>query len=226
MIKFIAEIGMNADGNFDRNYELIKQAKQSGADIAKFQLGWRDSKNDINYIDLRRLKQLISWCNQFEIEFLASIINRNAFNLVKKVNVNSYKIASRTFKDDIDLCNDIIKTKKNTYASLGMWTKKSFPFIKKNVKYLFCVSKYPTYYKDLKAFPKNFNKFYGYSDHLIGNEGCILAASRGAKIIEKHFTLGKSSNVIRDHLLSATPDEFRELVNNCKAVYKLNQSIS
>ena len=38
MIKFIAEIGMNADGNFDRNYELIKQAKQSGADIAKFQL--------------------------------------------------------------------------------------------------------------------------------------------------------------------------------------------
>ena len=91
---------------------------------------------------------------------------------------------------------------------------------------MFCVSKYPTYYKDLKAFPKNFNKFYGYSDHLIGNEGCILAASRGAKIIEKHFTLGKSSNVIRDHLLSATPDEFRELVNNCKAVYKLNQSIS
>ena len=226
MIKFIAEIGMNADGNFDRNYELIKQAKQSGADIAKFQLGWRDSKNDINYIDLRRLKQLISWCNQFEIEFLASIISRNAFNLVKKVNVNSYKIASRTFKDDIDLCKDIIKTGKNTYASLGMWNKKNFPYIKRNVKYLFCVSKYPTYYKDLKAFPKNFNKFFGYSDHLIGNEGCILAASRGAKIIEKHFTLSKSSNVIRDHLLSATPNEFRELVNNCKAVYKLNQSIS
>ena len=49
MIRFIAEIGMNADGNFDRNYELIKQAKIAGADIAKFQLGWRDSKEDINF---------------------------------------------------------------------------------------------------------------------------------------------------------------------------------
>ena len=187
MIKFIAEIGMNADGSFDRNYELIKQAKLAGADIAKFQLGWRDAKEDINFIDLLRLKQLIVWCKQFEIEFMASIINRNAFNLVRKVKVNSYKIASRTFKDDIQLCSDIIKEGKITYASLGMWSKKNFPFNKRNVKYLYCVSKYPTYYKDLKNFPVNFKKYYGYSDHLIGNEACILAASRGAKIIEKHF---------------------------------------
>ena len=226
MIKFIAEIGMNADGNFDRNYELIKQAKFAGADIAKFQLGWRDTKEDINFLDLKRIKQLITWCKQFEIEFMVSLINRNAFNLIKKVNVNSYKIASRTFKDDINLCNDIIKTGKNTYASLGMWNKQKFPFNKKNIKYLFCVSKYPTYYKDLKNFPLNFKKYYGYSDHLIGNEACILAASRGANIIEKHFTLNKSSNVIRDHLLSATPIEFRELVQICKSVYQISKSIS
>ena len=41
---FIAEIGMNHNGNFNLCYELIKQAKLSGADIAKFQLGWRDKK--------------------------------------------------------------------------------------------------------------------------------------------------------------------------------------
>ena len=34
---FVAEIGMNHNGNFDLAYELIKQAKFSGADIAKFQ---------------------------------------------------------------------------------------------------------------------------------------------------------------------------------------------
>jgi len=38
-MKFIAEIGMNYNGNFSLTYKLIKQAKYSGADIAKFQLG-------------------------------------------------------------------------------------------------------------------------------------------------------------------------------------------
>ena len=48
---FIAEIGMNHNGNFNLCYELIKQAKLSGADIAKFQLGWRDKKGEINQMD-------------------------------------------------------------------------------------------------------------------------------------------------------------------------------
>ena len=39
---FIAEIGMNHNGNLDLAYELIKQAKHAGANVAKFQLGWRD----------------------------------------------------------------------------------------------------------------------------------------------------------------------------------------
>ena len=38
---FIAEIGLNLNGNFGLLFELIKQAAWSGADIAKFQLGWR-----------------------------------------------------------------------------------------------------------------------------------------------------------------------------------------
>ena len=44
---FVAEIGMNSDGNFDLNYELIRQAKLAGADIAKFQVGWRENKDEI-----------------------------------------------------------------------------------------------------------------------------------------------------------------------------------
>ena len=55
-MKFIAEIGMNHNGNFDFAFELIKQAKISGADIAKFQLGWRDGKDDINYFSDSTIK--------------------------------------------------------------------------------------------------------------------------------------------------------------------------
>ena len=62
---FIAEIGMNHNGNFDLCYELIKQAKWSGADIAKFQLGWKDGKGEINQISVDILKLLKKWCNYF-----------------------------------------------------------------------------------------------------------------------------------------------------------------
>ena len=51
--------------------------------------------------------------------------------------------------------------------------------------------KYPTDNKDLaNYFPKEFksNHIIGY-DHSIGIEMCLLAISRGATIIEKHFTL-------------------------------------
>jgi len=69
--------------------------------------------------------------------------------------------------------------------------------------------------EDLKKFPKKFSKekFTGYSDHTIGIETCLLAISRGAKIIEKHFSLDKSDTTIRDHALSATPHEFRTMVD-------------
>ena len=35
---------MNHNGNFGLFFELIKQAAHSGADIVKFQLGWRDGE--------------------------------------------------------------------------------------------------------------------------------------------------------------------------------------
>ena len=50
-LTFIAEIGLNHNGNFDLCFELIKQAKFAGADIVKFQLGWRDKINEINQFD-------------------------------------------------------------------------------------------------------------------------------------------------------------------------------
>ena len=54
----------------------------------------------------------------------------------------------------------------------------------------------------------------------IGSKACLLAISRGAKIIEKHFTLDKSDNTIRDHALSATPEEFRNLVTLGREINK------
>ncbi len=208
---FVAEIGMNSDGNFDLNYELIRQAKWAGADIAKFQVGWRGGKDEINYMDEDRLKRLKEWCEQFEIEFMVSIITPDALKLVRKVGVQRYKVASRSVLDNPEMCKDMIAEGKEIFISLGMWNENQFPFEGDNIKYLYCKSNYPTRYSDIVDLPENFNEYYGYSDHLMGIEGCLLAIARGAKLIEKHFTLNKTSQVIRDHSLSATPEEFEIL---------------
>ena len=80
-------------------------------------------------------------------------------------------------------------------------------------------------HNDSKIYQK-FDNYYGYSDHVIGLEGCFLAISRGANLIEKHFTLDKTSKVIRDHALSATPDEFKILVDQGRKIKSLVNEIS
>lgn len=221
---FIAEIGMNYNNNFNLIYELIRQAKFSGADICKFQLGWRDKPNEINHLDHKKVNRIISWCKYFQIQPMFSIINENAYKIIKKTNLDKFKIASRSLKYDFELVKKIVRENKDKkiYISLGMWSKKKFPFTQKNIEYLYCVSKYPTFVEDLNKFPKKFSKknYIGYSDHTIGIDTCYIAISRGAKIIEKHFTLDKSDTTIRDHALSADPAEFRELVNVGREINK------
>ncbi len=215
-MKFVAEIGLNHDGNFDIAYELIRKAKQCGADVAKFQFGWRNKPDEINYITEDIAIHLKKMCDFQNIEMLASIIDDDGLKLSQKINLKRLKIASRTVVDRPDLCKKILSENKEVYCSLGFWKSKNLPFGEPNekLKYIFCISKYPTYPESIKELPKEFNnkKYYGYSDHTHGIATPIIAITRGAKFIEKHFTLNKSSQVIRDHILSATPDEFADLV--------------
>lgn len=221
---FIAEIGLNHNGNFDLCYELIKKAKYAGADIAKFQLGWKSKEGEINRITDDILKKLGRWCDYFNIECMVSIFNEAAYEMAKKHNFRRYKIASRTVKDDIELVRRIASEGKETIISLGMWDGKEPPLPRKpSIKYLWCRSKYPCEPWDLIGFPKDFKTegYDGYSDHAIGIETALLAISRGAKIIEKHITLDKSDTTIRDHALSAVPEEFKAMVDIGRDMAKL-----
>ena len=212
---FIAEIGLNHNGNFDACYEMIRLAKKSGANIAKFQLGWKSLPHEINFMDEKRIKTLKKWADDFEIELMFSIFNKKSLEMVKILELKKYKIASRTVVGDIDLVKEIVDLNKKTYISLGMWNESKLPIEgKENIEYLWCKSEYPTELHHLKNFPKNFNNsdYAGYSDHTIGIDVPLIAIGRGANVIEKHFTLDKTSTVIRDHILSATPEEFEEMV--------------
>ena len=213
-VTFIAEIGLNHNGNMGLLFELIKQAKLADADIAKFQLGWRSGHNEINRIENREILLIQECCNYHGIQPMFSIFTDDAFELASKYNFAAYKVASRTVSENKPLVEKILNLNVRTFISLGM-TEEQFPFgQKENIEYLWCKSEYPALPWNLTDLPKKFssNNVIGYSDHSVGIEVPLMAIMRGAKVIEKHFTLDKSDTTIRDHALSATPDEFSHLV--------------
>lgn len=220
---FIAEIGLNHNGHFGLIQELVRQAALSGADIAKFQLGWRSGEGEMNALTEEVLTDIIRFCEHYEIEPMFSIFTDEAYDLIRKFDVNRYKIASRTVVDNPKLVESIIAEGKEVFVSLGFWEEDRLPFgLQDNVKYFYTKSVYPCPPWEAVSLPKLFSadKYFGYSDHTIGIETSLLAISRGAGAIERHFTLDKSDTTIRDHALSSTPDEFRQLVELGRAMVR------
>ena len=214
-VRFIAEIGMNHNGNHDLIPALIKSAAESGADYAKFQVGWREGVDEINNLSDETLENIIRLCGFYGVQPLFSTITDRAFDRVSKLGLRTIKVASRTVKYEPGLVRRIVDYADEAIISLGMWDGDDVPLHSTNIKYLFCISKYPAYPWDLSGFPSSFGEhdpYYGYSDHTVGVEACLIAIARGARMIEKHFTLDKSDTTIRDHALSASPSEFRTLV--------------
>ena len=95
---------------------------------------------------------------------------------------------------------------------------------KKNIIILHCISDYPTKIENVNLnfinTLKKISKNVGFSDHTLGTQSAILSVALKAKIIEKHFTLDKSNTTIRDHALSATPKEFRLMVDLGTDIHK------
>ncbi len=232
IIKIIAEIGQNYNGDLELAKDLIFAASENGADIAKFQVfnaeetygiagnDWFDYnlKNQLNKDDIFKLFEL---CEDANIEFMASAFHSRFINWLEEVGVKRYKLASREIHNK-DLIDAYLKTNKPILISLGYWNHDEFPkFANEHlISYLFCVSKYPTLLSDINFSKIDFNKYDGFSDHTVGISASMIALSRGAKIIEKHFTLDKKLYG-PDHSGSMTPDElnlicsFRDDLKKC-----------
>ena len=97
-------------------------------------------------------------------------------------------------------------------VSLGMWQGEGFPEISApgGVGFLYCISKYPTEFSDLHFGNVDFKRYAGFSDHTIGTDAAMIALSRGARVLEKHFTLDKAAYG-PDHSGSMTPGELAAL---------------
>ena len=213
-MKIISEIGINHNGDFRKIEELIRQSKIGGADYAKFQLYssvrvFGDESRKQNEFTFKQVRQIKDICDNYGITFFASVFDEEKLEWCEKLDVELYKVASRTVVKEPELCKQIVATKKPVYISLGFWEENGLPFEGDNIKYLNCISKYPTSVLDFKNFEYN-DKIVGLSDHSYGVSYALYNIAHGAKVIEKHFTLNKGMNG-NDHIGSMTLEELKLL---------------
>lgn len=96
--------------------------------------------------------------------------------------------------------------------------------LRRNVTLLHCTTEYPTPFEDVNlnamdTLRQAFQLPIGLSDHTNGISVAIAAVAKGAKVIEKHFTLDKSLPG-PDHKASLDPNELRNLVESIRQVEK------
>lgn len=103
-------------------------------------------------------------------------------------------------------------------------SKQGQAVLRDNVTLLHCTSEYPTPVENINlramdVLQQAFGLDVGYSDHSVGLLVPVVAAARGAKVIEKHFTLDRTLQG-PDHQVSLEPDELKEMVCNIRDVEK------
>lgn len=227
-MKIISEIGINHNGDFRKIEELIRQSAVGGADYAKFQLYdsmrvFGDESRKRNEFTFEQVKIIKDMCEAHGIEFFASVFDEEKIEWCERLDVNLYKIASRTTVREPKLCEQVIETGKPVYISLGMWEHEWLPFENSNVKYFNCISKYPTSIMDFKKFSYD-ERIVGFSDHSYGVAYALYNVAHGAQVVEKHFTLNKGMEG-NDHIGSMDLGELKILREYGKQFSNISKAI-
>ena len=150
----------------------------------------------------------------------------NNYLILRKLKLTNYKILISTgmsnYKEIAQSINTIGKEKifKIIGDKVKIVNKKLFKKVKKQVCVMHCVTDYPVVktqanLKCIDSIKKDFDLSVGYSDHTLGIIAPIIAVSKGACVIEKHFTLDTKMKG-PDHLASLEPKEFKEMVKNIR----------
>lgn len=238
--KIIAEIGWNFMGDMDLAKEMVKSAKRSGADIAKFQYwnpdrlkkgAWdNDGRREIYEnakLTEEKIKQLIDYCDDAKIQFLVSVFNVVDAKFVKSLGVKAIKIPSHEVAN-YQLHEFVANNFDCIYVSLGAGTEneieKAAQIYRQSadsayVVGMHCVSSYPCPAEKANLPRLNFIsdhcKRVGYSDHTSDVLTPAIALAYGVEVIEKHFTTDKNLPG-RDNKFALNPAEFRDMVDNIR----------
>ena len=231
--KIIAEIGWNHMGNMVLAKKMIKAAKNSGADFAKFQTWSTKTLHDGPWNKDGRLEiykkaeltkkqhvDLIRICKKLKINFLTSVFNHQDVVWLKNLNLKYIKIPSPEIHNE-KLLKAVNGNFNTVIASTGTATWNEVKKVKKIIKkskliLLHCVSAYPANANNINL-PrieklKKINKTVGYSGHLPGIHDAIASLNYEPEFIEKHFTIDNNLPG-RDNKFALLPNELKYLVD-------------
>jgi len=247
-VYIIAEMSANHGQNLDQAIQIIKAAKEAGADAVKIQTYTPDTMtiNCTNeYFQIgkgtiwegKNLYQLYceaytpwDWqpklkavADDLGLHFFSTPFDFTAVDFLEKMDVPAHKIASFELVD-LPLIQKVAATGKPTIMSTGMGSLAEIDEAVRafrsaggtQLALLKCTSAYPSPPEDMNllTIPHLAEAFAvpsGLSDHTLDLAVPVAAVVLGASIIEKHFTLDRSSGG-PDAAFSLEPPEFKGMV--------------
>lgn len=161
--------------------------------------------------------------------FLSTPFSIDDADYLHELGVVAYKVTS-TDTNNIPYLRHIAKREIPIILSTGMSdleeVKESVKAIKEEgneqIIVLHCTINYPTKLEEVNlramdTIKKEVNTIVGFSDHTEGIDVSIAAVGRGAKVIEKHFTLDRNMDG-PDHKASLGTEELKKLVNEIRNI--------
>jgi len=226
----IAEAGVNHNGNIDRAKELVKTAKEIGADAVKFQTFWDLGCLKEYELTKKQWVDLKLYCDEIGIEFMSTPHWGSPYcgykdedyevidfvdTLVKRHKIASpyltnrrYVIAIANKRKPIILSTGSI-IHKNRMATIAEINQALTWLYKMDITLLHCISKYPLKSDNYSRVQKlrRFGVPVGVSDH---TQNINIPSF---PVIEKHFKL--DDNCI-DANVSLNPEQFKQMVDHVR----------
>ncbi|MBL1224737.1 N-acetylneuraminate synthase family protein [Enterococcus sp. BWR-S5] len=179
------------------------------------------------------IPELMEYCDQKGIGFLCTTCDEESSDSLEKLGVDSYKLASYGITH-IPLLKHTAKKQLPIVFSSGAATLSEVDDAVRaitdqgntKIALLHCVAKYPAPLSScnmnildtfLSAYP---DAVIGYSDHTEDPvKAPVVAVYKGAKIIEKHFTIDKNLPGA-DHSFALNPEQLKMMVDAIRQVEK------
>jgi len=249
----IAEVAQAHDGSLGFAHSYIDLVASLGIDAIKFQTHlaeFETTTDDVfrvnfSFEDKSRYDYwqrmeftydqwvgLYEHCCKANIVFLSSAFSIEAFNLLEKLNIPAWKVASGEISNH-SLLDAYISTKKPILLSSGMSTfddiDNTFDFLSSknhmDVALFQCTTSYPTSPHEIglnviNHMIRNYNIPIGLSDHSGDPLSSICSMALGASLIEAHICFSKSQ-FGPDSSSSLTPDQFLYLSKSRDSIFDM-----
>ncbi len=173
---------------------------------------------------------LVRRARERKVTLFSTPFDGNAVRLLAGLGVPAYKIASFEAVD-VALIAYVASQGKPMLISTGMASREEIGEAVRTARQhgaeelvlLHCVSAYPARYEEanlrtMADLATSFDVVVGLSDHTPGTACAVAAIALGACVIEKHFTLRRADGG-PDAAFSLEPDEFKRLVDDCRAAW-------